>query len=81
MNWQKTELVFNVMQESTATFYPGKLNALYKEVTLPQSSKKLDQRDASEGENNDSVNSLGQKDKPTVNMEQMKDLPFYPELP
>lgn len=30
----KNRLVFNVMQESTATFYPGKLNAFYKEATI-----------------------------------------------
>ena len=30
----KNRLVFNVMQESTATFYPGKLNAFYNEATI-----------------------------------------------
>ena len=28
----KNKLVFTVMQESTATFYPGKLNTLYQEA-------------------------------------------------
>ena len=72
----KNRLVFNIMQESTATFYPGKLNTLYKEAIIPQASKKLDKKVDLEVKNTNTANISGQKDKPVVDMEQMKNFRF-----
>ena len=72
----KNRLVFNVMQESTATFYPGKENILYKEMPPSEKAKRPDMKIASEVENNGTVNTLAQKDQQTVNMEQMRNFRF-----
>ena len=41
----KNKLVFTVMQESTATFYPGKLNTLYQEAADREKAHNVNMED------------------------------------
>lgn len=73
----KNRLVFNVMQESTATFYPGKLNAFYKENQIQTKAEtESDRNDAREANDNAPVKNGEKKEIPSVNMDQIKNLRF-----
>ena len=73
----KNRLVFNVMQESTATFYPGKLNAFYKENQIQTKAETESERNGvREANDNAPVKTGEKKEIPSVNIDQIKELRF-----
>ena len=71
----KNRLVFNIMQESTTTFYPGKLNPLYKGSDVEKQSETEAHRDKIYGTENKKGMTPAEK-KLAVNMDQMKNFRF-----